>query len=48
MHEVLGYCPGCTKTYDRIAVETLTSIPRKLSATEMSDQGHLYMGLEQR
>ena len=25
MPEVAGYCPGCSKTYDQIAVETLTS-----------------------
>ena len=25
MPEVAGYCPGCSKTYDQIAVETLTN-----------------------
>ena len=25
MPEVAGYCPGCTKTYDKYAVETLTN-----------------------
>ena len=25
MPEVTGYSPGCTKTYDQIAVETLTN-----------------------